>query len=140
MLALGATDWIDGYLARRLHQVSDLGKFLDPLADRLAVATAVVGGMVTGVLPLLLGWLLIIREALVGVGALFMAARGERLEVRWLGKLATFILYGAIAAFYVAAGGWGQEFFTAIGWVFGVPGLVFYWWVAVQYFGDMRSV
>lgn len=120
--------------------MSELGKFLDPLADRLAVATAVIGGMMTGVLPLVLGWLLITREALVGAGALWMMARHRRIEVRWLGKLATFILYGAIAAFFVAAGGWGRDFFTIIGWLFGVPGLVFYWWAAIEYFGDMRRV
>src|SRR5688572_30048100 len=48
---IGSTDWIDGYLARRLNQVSELGKLLDPLADRLMIASAVVAGLVAGVLP-----------------------------------------------------------------------------------------
>src|SRR3990170_1996419 len=48
---LGATDWVDGYLARRFGQVSELGKMLDPTADRLAVAAAVIAGWVSGALP-----------------------------------------------------------------------------------------
>jgi len=48
---IGATDWVDGFLARRLGQVSELGKLLDPLADRLAITAAVIGGWVAGVLP-----------------------------------------------------------------------------------------
>ena len=48
---IGATDWVDGYLARRLDQVSEIGKVLDPLADRGAVAAAVIGGWIAGALP-----------------------------------------------------------------------------------------
>ena len=48
---IGWTDWIDGYLARRLNQVSELGKILDPVADRLMIISAVVGGLVVGVVP-----------------------------------------------------------------------------------------
>ena len=48
---IGSTDWIDGYLARRLNQVSEVGKILDPLADRIAVAAGVIAGLVTGYLP-----------------------------------------------------------------------------------------
>ena len=65
---IGATDWVDGYLARRLDQVSELGKLLDPVADRLAVASAVVGGLIAGVLPPWFAWALIVREALIAAG------------------------------------------------------------------------
>ena len=53
---IGSTDWIDGYLARRLGQVSKVGEFLDPLADRLAVAAAVVAGLMEGILPAWFAW------------------------------------------------------------------------------------
>ncbi|GBE23722.1 CDP-diacylglycerol--glycerol-3-phosphate 3-phosphatidyltransferase [bacterium BMS3Bbin01] len=138
LLLIGWSDWIDGYLARRLNQVSELGKVLDPLADRLAIATAVIGGMFVDVIPLSLGIAIALREVLVGVGALFLAGHGRRIDVRPLGKLATFILYGAIPAFYVSHGTLLPSLFAGIAWSFGVVGLVLYWWVGVLYVGDAR--
>lgn len=136
---LGATDWVDGFLARRLGQVSEVGKLLDPLADRLAVAAAVIGGWVSGVLPPWFAAALIAREALVATGALVIAVRvRSKLDVRRLGKVATFALYFAIPAFFVHAGGW-SEFFLWFAWGAGVAGLVLYWWVAVQYGVDVRA-
>ena len=63
----------------------------------------------------------------------------EKLEVRYTGKLATFILYGAIPSFYLAAGGLAGDIFLYLGWVFGVIGLVLYYWVAVLYAVDIRD-
>jgi cardiolipin synthase len=137
LLGIGWTDWIDGYLARRLHQVSELGKLLDPLADRLAIVTSVVGGMVVGVIPLVLGIGIAVRELGVGIGTIIVAGRGGKIEVRWLGKLATFILYGAIPAFYVARGSFIPTVFLVVAWVTGVVGLVLYWWVAWLYARDL---
>jgi cardiolipin synthase len=137
LLGIGWTDWIDGYLARRLHQVSELGKVLDPLADRLAIATAVVGGMVVGVIPLVLGFGIALRELGVAVGTIFVATKGGKIEVRWLGKLATFLLYGAIPAFFVAQGPFIPTVFLVIAWVLGVIGLALYWWVAWLYARDL---
>lgn len=137
LLAIGWTDWIDGYLARRLDQVSELGKLLDPLADRLAIATAVIGGMLVGVIPLVLGIAIAAREVAVGIGTIIVAGRGGKIEVRWLGKLATFILYGAIPAFYVAQGTFIPTVFLVIAWGFGVVGVVLYWWVAGLYARDL---
>jgi len=138
LLVIGWTDWVDGYLARRLDQVSEVGKVLDPLADRLAIATAVIGGMVVGAIPLVFGIGIAVREVVVGAGALILAIQRKRIDVRWLGKLATFLLYGAIPAFFVAQGTWLPGFFLGLAWSFGMVGLILYWWVAVQYVGDMR--
>lgn len=141
IFAIGATDWIDGFLARRLNQVSKLGKFLDPLADRLMIATALVAGLVVRAVPLLIGILLLVREVLVAIGAAILAARGGgKLEVRYLGKLATFLLYGAIPSFYLAAAGVAEWLFAPGAWITGVVGLVLYYWVAVNYLGDIRRV
>ena len=137
---IGWTDWIDGYLARRLNQVTNLGKALDPVADRLMIASAVIGGLIVGVVPAAIGWPLIIREAFVGVVALRLWAKGAgTLEVRYLGKLATFWLYGAIPAFYLAAADVVPGLFKAVGWVMGVSGLAMYWAVAFQYAADAQK-
>jgi cardiolipin synthase len=78
IVVIGATDWVDGYLARRLNQVSELGKLLDPLADRLMIASALIGGLIAGVVPGLIAWPLLVREVLVALGALLLATRGGR--------------------------------------------------------------
>lgn len=137
---IGATDWIDGYLARRLDQVSVVGEFLDPLADRLAVASAVIGGLIAGVLPPIFAIPLIIREGAVAIGAAVIGLRaGTKLIVRRLGKLATLLLYLAIAWFFVGEGTPFEPLVWAA-WIVGVPGLILYYVVAWQYLGDARRV
>lgn len=137
---IGGTDWIDGYLARRLGQVSELGKFLDPAADRLAVAAAVIGGWVSGYLPWGVCLAIIIREAVIVFGALVLGLiRRAKLDVRYLGKVATLGLYFAISWFFVARGtdtGWLE----ALAWLAVIPSLVLYYLVAGQYLLDMRNI
>ena len=135
---IGATDWIDGYLARRLGQVTEVGKFLDPLADRLAVAVAVVGGLLTGVLPAVFGIALIVREVFIGIGAAYGWSRGvTKLDVRYIGKLATLLLYFSISLFYGGVG-FDLDVMVVAAWLTGIPGLVLYYCVAVQYLFDMQ--
>jgi cardiolipin synthase (CMP-forming) len=137
---LAATDWVDGYLARRLHQVSEVGKFLDPLADRLAVAAAVIGGLISGDLPRWFAVAIIVREVMVAVGALVVGLRaGSKLEVRYLGKVATSMVYSAVAWFFI---GFGTPFDPLVwaGWIAGLPGLVLYYLVGFQYFDDARRL
>ncbi len=139
IFAIGSTDWLDGYLARRLSQESELGAFLDPLADRLMIGSALIAGLIAGVLPPVIGGPLIAREVLVGVGAAIVAFRGGgRLNVRYLGKLATFIIYGAIPSFYLSAAGIAPLFFTPAAWISGSIGLFLYWWVALAYLLDAQ--
>jgi cardiolipin synthase len=139
LAAIGASDWLDGVLARRLGQVTELGKFLDPMADRAAIAAALLGGWVAGVVPPALAAALVLREGLVAAASLWLAIRRlTQLEVRYLGKLATTLLYVAFPAFYLAAAGLWPPAFRAIGWATGVAGAVLYYLVLVQYAGDLR--
>jgi cardiolipin synthase len=94
---VAATDWVDGYVARRTNQVSELGKILDPVADRLAVGAGLVAVMARGALPLWAGLAVLVRDGAVLVaGAAMLAGRGVRIDVRFLGKSATAILMVAI--------------------------------------------
>ncbi|MGH9168210.1 MAG: CDP-alcohol phosphatidyltransferase family protein [Acidimicrobiia bacterium] len=139
LAALGASDWLDGVLARRLGQVTELGKFLDPLADRAAIAAALLGGWAAGVVPPALAAALGLREGLVALATVWLAIRRlPKLEVRYLGKVATTFLYVAFPAFYLAAAGVSPPAFEAIGWAAGVAGGVLYYLVLVQYAGDLR--
>ena len=136
---IGSTDWLDGYLARRLGQVTEVGKFLDPLADRLAVIVAVVAGLISGVLPIAFSTALIVREILIGIGAIYGWSKGvSKLDVRWLGKAATLLLYVSISLFYVGFG-FEVDLVVVAAWLTGVPGLIMYYWVAVQYLSDMKN-
>ena len=136
---IGSTDWIDGYLARRLGQVTEVGKFLDPLADRLAVIVAVIAGLISGVLPAAFAIAVIAREALIGIGAIYGWTKGvTKLEVRWLGKAATLLLYVSIALFYMGVG-FDIDLLVLAAWLTGLPGLVTYYWVAIEYMADMKK-
>lgn len=137
---LGATDWVDGYAARHLHQVSELGKVLDPVADRLLVATAVASIMAAGAVPLWFGVATLAREALVAGVTLVLAAFGaRRIDVLWVGKAGTFALMFAYPAFLLSHGsaGW-QVPFHYFAWVAGIIGLVLAWTAAAAYLAPAR--
>ena len=96
LFVLGATDWVDGYVARRWNQVSDLGKILDPTADRLLLIVGIVGILIDGSVPVVVGILAVVREGLVAVAAIVLGLLGaRRIDVTWWGKAGTFGLMGA---------------------------------------------
>jgi cardiolipin synthase len=137
---IGSTDWIDGYLARRLDQVTKVGELLDPVADRLAVVAAVIGGLVADVLPTWFVVAIIVREAAVAIGALVIGIGARsKLTVRRAGKLATLLLYAAIAWLYLGVG-YDLSWLRAVAWAVAIPGLGLYYVVAAQYVGDARRL
>jgi cardiolipin synthase (CMP-forming) len=94
---VGSTDWVDGWLARRTGSVSRLGQLLDPLADRLLIASVTVALLVRGVLPPVAVLLLVGRDLLLLAGFPLLASRGVRPpEVVWVGKAATLVLLFAL--------------------------------------------
>jgi cardiolipin synthase len=140
--AVLATDWVDGYLARRLGQVSELGKLLDPVADRVAIAAGLIALVVAGIFPLWAALLILVRDLAVLLGGLWLLrARDVRLEVRWLGKVATFSLM--IAVPFVA---WGQvgtiltDAITVIGWVAFTAGILEYYVAGGVYAADLARI
>lgn len=139
LAAAALTDYLDGVLARRLGQVSEIGKFLDPLADRLVVFASVAGGLLAGVVPGWLGWPLLAREAAVGAAALYFLFRFNlKVKVRWIGKLATGLVFAAVPFYYLAAAGTNPRLWQGLGAWSGGAGLLLYLAVTWQYIGDMR--
>ena len=94
--AAALTDQLDGYLARRWHVESRFGKVADPLADRLMIGTAVVLMWATGRIPALAAVVILGRDLLLVLGYKLVAPSGYELEVTFLGKLATWVLYAAL--------------------------------------------
>ena len=135
LAVLGATDWVDGRLARRLGQVSTLGKVLDPTADRILVATAVLCAVVDGAVPPWFAGATLARELLVSGAVVVLAALGaQRIDVLWIGKAGTFALMCAYPVFLLAHGpaAW-QHAVLAVAWVSGAGGLVLAWAAAASY-------
>lgn len=135
LAVLGATDWVDGFLARRWHQVSTVGKILDPTADRLLLATGVLSIVIDGSVPVWVAVLTIAREALVAVTALLLASAGaKRIDVTWAGKAGTFGLMFAYPLFLAGHStlSWADTA-AVLAYVFVIPGLAFSYWSAAGY-------
>lgn len=136
-----ATDWVDGAIARATGQVSEVGKVLDPVADRLAIGAGLIALVVRDAFPLWAALLILARDALILIaGLVLLSARRVRIEVRYIGKMATFLLMAAIGC--IAWGTLGYPFapaFLAIGWAFYGVGIVEYYIAAALYAGDLRA-
>jgi cardiolipin synthase len=135
LAVLGATDWVDGWVARRFNQVSELGKILDPTADRILLGTVVISLLVEGSVPAVVGWGLLVREVLVSVAAVALAAAGaRRIDVQWVGKAGTLAVMVALPLFMMGEPGpWGRPA-DVVAWAFALAGLVLLWystWVYV---------
>jgi cardiolipin synthase len=93
LVVLGASDWADGFLARRLHQESALGKALDPIADRLAIVAIVLSLVLVGLLP----WIVVAIVVAVDLALLALSSAWFRgnpdLRVTWTGKVRSALLF-----------------------------------------------
>lgn len=135
LAALGTTDFLDGYIARHFNQVSNLGKILDPVADRLLFLVGVGGIVIDGSVPAWVAAVALVREAAVGGATLTLAALGvRRIDVTWFGKAYTMLLMMAFPLFLASEStlGWHEGARTAA-WIFGIPGLVLAWYSAALY-------
>jgi cardiolipin synthase len=137
LAVLGATDWVDGWIARRYDQGSEVGKVLDPVADRILLIAAAVALLVEGIVPLWVGVLVLGREAVISAATLALAAVGaRRIEVQWVGKAGTLALMFALPGFVLLDAldpSWGRDLLAVATWIFTLGGLVLSYYAAAKY-------
>ncbi len=139
---LGATDWVDGWLARRLNQTSEFGKMFDPIADRLLFIVGIAGIIIAGVAPLWVCWAVVIREVVVGgtvaIATLFFGMK--RFDVTWLGKTATCLLMFAFPGFMLGSSTFpAHQLFQVASWLLAIPGLILSYYTAITYIPTIRA-
>ena len=135
--ALGATDWVDGYIARHFNQVSTVGKVLDPVADRALFLVGIAGILLVDPpgAPVWFCWVVIARELFVSIAVIVLAVMGaKRIDVTWVGKAGTFGLMVAFPLFLAGSSTISSApIFEAFAWMVGVPGLVLGYYAAFTY-------
>jgi cardiolipin synthase (CMP-forming) len=135
LIAASLTDLLDGYLARRLNQVTRLGQLLDPAADRLYIFAALLGLAAHGLVPWWIVIVIVARDVFLLVLGVVLANHGYGpLPVHQLGKVATFALFFGLPvimlglAFPVV-----QPVSEPVGWAITLWGAFLYWWAGVIY-------
>ncbi len=142
LMLSGVTDYLDGYLARRLGQTSKVGEILDPVADRLYILAVVVGLAFRDIIPWWVAIILPARDAFLWCLVPFLRTRGySALPVHFLGKAATFNL---LYAFPLLLLGDGDGVFALLaqvfGWAFALWGIGLYWWAGLLYAWQVRKL
>ena len=136
------TDFVDGMIARRMNEITKLGQFLDPFADRLFIAATVIALAIQDVVPWWFVIAVMLRDALLGIGGVVMARFGAAtLPVKWWGKVATFAMLVVLPLFLLGAvvpeiG----EITNPIAWVLALATVALYWVVGFSYLFDAISI
>lgn len=139
LVVFAVTDWLDGYLARRLDQLSRFGTLLDPISDRALFLVVGIGFVMADLLPLWALLVLLLRDlAVLAAGAVLLVRGLQPPAVTRIGKTATFGLMWALPTFLLAAiagdgAGDPQVVLQALGWVFFGVSAVLYYVAAGQY-------
>ncbi|WP_243062866.1 CDP-alcohol phosphatidyltransferase family protein [Humibacter sp. RRB41] len=142
LIVASVTDFLDGYLARRLGQVSRLGQLLDPAADRLYIFAALIGLAWRDLLPWWLVAVIIARDVMLLVLGIVLANHGHGpLPVHHLGKIATFALLVALPVLMLGEAfpvlSWASQ---PVGWAVALWGAFLYWWAGVLYVRETARV
>jgi cardiolipin synthase (CMP-forming) len=142
LMLSGVSDYLDGYLARRLNQTSRLGAVLDPVADRLYILSTVIGLAVRDIIPWWLAVLLPARDLLLWGLVPFLRTRGySALPVHFLGKAATANLLYAFPLLLLGDGpGLLALLAKVFGWAFAIWGTALYWWAGILYAWQVRKL
>lgn len=142
LIIASATDYLDGFLARKLNQTTRLGALLDPAADRLYILATLIGLAVTGNIPVWLPFVIIGRDVLLAITVPVLAKYGYGpLPVHYLGKAGTFALLYAFPLLLLAQVWQDAQFvILPLSWAFAIWGIGLYWWSGVLYVKQVFSV
>lgn len=141
LAVLGVSDWVDGWIARHYDQGSNLGKVLDPVADRVLLLVAAVALLIDGSVPIVVGVLVLVREAVVSIAVLVLAMAGaRRIDVQWAGKAGTLSVMFAFPLFLWADNiDRGHDVVLGAAWFFAVVGLALGYYAAITYLPMARQ-
>ncbi|WP_043447375.1 CDP-alcohol phosphatidyltransferase family protein [Arthrobacter sp. L77] len=135
LVVIGSTDWVDGYLARRLNQVSVVGKWLDPVADRTALIVVAVTFVVDGIAPAWLVWTIVIPDLILIINALVLFRGPLHLPVITVGKIRTaLLLVGAPLLLLHEVEGFEQDWISGLAQALLAAGCVLHLVAFVAYF------
>jgi cardiolipin synthase len=136
------TDWLDGYLARKLNQFSRLGELLDPLADRLYVVAALAALYIRDLLPIWVVVALLLRDALMSLLLIYLKRFGiTGVPVNFVGKAATMNLLYALPLILLGTfSGLIGELAYVFGWAFLIWGITMYWYAGFLYFQQVLAM
>nr|WP_244857857.1 CDP-alcohol phosphatidyltransferase family protein [Agromyces archimandritae] len=135
LVVASLSDLLDGYLARRLNQVTRLGKLLDPAADRLYIFAALVGLAAQGLVPWWIVVVIVSRDVFLLVLGVILANHGYGpLPVHMLGKIATFALFFGLPVILLGLA-FPETSAAAepLGWAITIWGAFLYWWAGIIY-------
>ena len=142
LMVSGFTDFLDGWIARRYHQISRLGQMLDPLADRLYIFATLLGLGIREIVPWWLVALLVGRDVVLAMTLPVLRRHGRGpLPVHYLGKAATFNLLYAFPLLLLGSGsGTAALVARVVGWAFAIWGTALYWWAGALYLAQVRQI
>jgi len=142
LMVSGFTDFLDGWIARRYHQISRLGQMLDPLADRLYIFATLLGLGLRDIVPWWLVALLVGRDVVLAMTLPILRRHGRGpLPVHYLGKAATFNLLYAFPLLLLGSGsGTAALVARVVGWAFAIWGTALYWWAGALYLAQVRQI
>ncbi len=142
LVVAGTSDWFDGYLARKLNQMSRLGELLDPLVDRLYILATLIGLALRDIIGWWLVGILVARDVfLLLLLPLLRRAGKVALPVTYVGKAGTFaLLWGFPVLLLGSLPGWWGTAVSSLGWAFALWGTFLYWWAGIRYAQQMIAM
>ena len=141
LVVIGGTDWVDGYVARKIGQVSKIGKLLDPVADRIAIVVVLLALTFRDVVPAPVAAAILVRDLIVSLVFPVLEAKGfPRLAVNRTGKWATAFIFAGMAFAAAAVLEPVRDFALPASTALLIVGAILYWIAGLLYVGELRKL